>query len=50
MDIKGKITGIKYKVLLTEELQTVDIDKFNINDVSTFCILKDNRFTFAVSK
>ena len=50
MNILGKITGIKYKVLLSEDLQTVEIDKFNINKVSTACILKDGNASYAVSK
>ena len=32
MNIKGKITGIKYKIFLAEDLKTVDIDNFNINE------------------
>jgi hypothetical protein len=50
MDIKGKITGIKYKVLLSEDLQTVDFNKFDINKVSPFCLLQDGKTSFAVSK
>ena len=50
MDITGKITGIKYKALLSEDLQMVEIDKFNINKGSTACILKDGNASYAVSK
>jgi hypothetical protein len=50
MDIKGQITGIKYKVLLSEDLKIVEINKFNINKVSSFCLLKDGNSSFAVSK
>lgn len=50
MDIKGKITGIKYKVLLSDEIQSVDIDKFNINKNSSFCLLKDKKNSYAISK
>ena len=50
MDIKGQITGIRYKVFLSEDLQAVEIDKFNINEVSPFCLLKDGNASFAVSK
>jgi len=32
MNIKGKITGIKYKVILSDDLKDVDIKKFDIND------------------
>jgi len=50
MNIKGKITGIKYKALLTEDLQVIDIENFNINKVPSYFIMKDSENTFAVSK
>ena len=50
MDIKGKITGIKYKVSLAETLKTVDIRNFNINESPAFVIVKDNSNSFAISK
>jgi len=50
MNIKGKITGIKYKVILSDDLKDVDIKKFDINDAPSACILKDNNHTFAISK
>ncbi|MDR1543603.1 MAG: hypothetical protein LBS50_04175 [Prevotellaceae bacterium] len=50
MDIKGKITGIKYKVFLAESLNVIDVNKFNINNVNSFCIIKDDKHSFAVSK
>lgn len=50
MDIKGKITGIKYKVVLSDDLKNVDIKKFDINDTPSAFILKDNKHTFAISK
>jgi hypothetical protein len=50
MDITGKITGIKYKISLTETLKIVDIKDFNINESPPFCLVKDNNNSFAVSK
>lgn len=50
MNIKGKITGIKYKVILSDDLKDVDIKKFDINDAPSAFILKDNKHTFAISK
>ena len=50
MNIKGKITGIKYKVILSDDLKNVDIKKFDINDAPSAFILKDNKHTFAISK
>lgn len=50
MNIKGKITGIKYKVVLSDALKDVDVKKFDINDAPSACLLKDNKHTFAISK
>ncbi len=50
MDITGKITGITYKVHLTEDLQEIEIASFDINDAPPACIIKDGKHTFAVSK
>jgi hypothetical protein len=50
MDIKGRITGIKYKVSISETLKTVDIRDFNVNESPAFCLVKDGANSFAVSK
>jgi hypothetical protein len=50
MNITGKITGIKYKVLLSEDLQTVVMEKFNINRMPSFCLLQDKTHAYAISK
>ena len=50
MDITGKITGIKYKIFLAEDLKTVDIEKFNINESPAYCLVKNGNNSFAVSK
>ena len=50
MNIVGKITGIKYKVLLAGDLKEIDIENFDINDAPSACLLADNNHTFAVSK
>jgi hypothetical protein len=50
MNIEAKITGIKYKILLSEDLQAIEIDEFNINKAPSFCLLKDGKTSFAVSK
>jgi len=50
MNIVGKITGIKYKVLLSDELKTISIENFNINEMPSSCLLIDENHTFAVSK
>ena len=50
MNIVGKITGIKYKVLLTEDLKEVEIKNFDINEMPSSCLLTDNKNSFAISK
>ncbi|MCD8528712.1 MAG: hypothetical protein LRY27_01755 [Chitinophagales bacterium] len=50
MDIIGKITGIKYQVLFTEELKEIKIQNFDINKMPSSCILVSNKYIFAVSK
>ena len=50
MEIIGKITGIKYQVLFTEELKNIKIKDFDINEMPSSCLLSSNKHTFAVSK
>jgi hypothetical protein len=50
MKITGKITGIKYEPLLGELLPEYDFDQFDINDAATACIVRDGKYTFALSK
>ncbi len=50
MNIEGIITGIKYKVLLAENLKEVDITQFDVNKVPSSCLLTDNKHSFAISK
>jgi hypothetical protein len=50
MDIEGQIKGIKYKMFLSEDLPVVEINEFNINKIPSFCLLKDGRTSFALSK
>lgn len=50
MNIVGKITGIKYQVLFTEDLKEVKIKNFDINEMPSACLLINNKHTFAISK
>ena len=50
MNIIGKITGIKYKVILSENLKKVDIKNFDINEAPSSCVITDNKHSFAISK
>jgi hypothetical protein len=50
MEIKGKITGVPYKVLVAENTTTIDVGNFNINDCPANCLVKDIDSIFAISK
>lgn len=50
MNITGKITGIKYKVHLADDLQKIEASDFDINKVPTACIINDGKYSFAISK
>jgi hypothetical protein len=50
MNITGRITGIKYKVHLADDLQKIEASAFNINTVPTACIINDGKHSFAISK
>jgi len=50
MDIVGKIKGIKYQLLFTENLKEVNIENFDINEMPSSCLLTSNKHTFAISK
>jgi len=50
MNITGKITGIKYKVYLADDLQKIEATSFDINKVPTACIINDGKHSFAISK
>ncbi|MCA1624887.1 MAG: hypothetical protein LC768_03150 [Acidobacteria bacterium] len=50
MNIAGKITGLKYKILLSDNLKEVGIENFDINEIPSACLLTDDTYIFAVSK
>lgn len=50
MNIIGKITGVRYKSLFTEDLQQVKIENFDINKMPSSCLLLSNNHSFAISK
>ncbi len=50
MNIVGTITGIKYQVLLKNELKIIDFNNFDINKAPSACLLTDNQHSFAISK
>jgi hypothetical protein len=52
MTITGKITGIKYKIHLAEDLPKIEETSFDINKVPTSCIRQtaDGKHSFAISR
>lgn len=50
MEIAGKITGIKYSIILSGELRQIDFKNFDINNVPATCLLTNKKTTLAVSK
>jgi len=50
MNITGKITGIKYNILMKEKLKDIDMKNFNINESPAFCTVKNENSIFALSK
>lgn len=50
MNIIGKITGIKYQDLFSENLKEINIEGFDINKIPNSCLLANNNHTFAISK
>lgn len=50
MEITGKITGITYDILFSEQLEEVAMRRFDINKAPSYFLLTDKHHTFAVSK
>jgi hypothetical protein len=48
--IAGKITGIKYVPLLVGQLPEYAFAQFDVNSVPTACVVRDGKYTFALSK
>ncbi len=50
MNIKGKITGIKYDIILTEKLKVYDLEGIDINKLPSCCILQNENNSYSLSK
>jgi hypothetical protein len=50
MNITGRITGIKYGICFSEDLQRVDYQQFNINECASSCLISNGKWHFALSK
>ncbi|MBC8183108.1 hypothetical protein H8E88_18550 [candidate division KSB1 bacterium] len=50
MDIFAEIKGIKYNIHLASDLQEISFDDFDINFSPAFCLIKNKKLNFAISK
>lgn len=50
MHLTATITGINYHPKLTKKLKEFSFQNFNINSLPSSCIVKDNEFSFGLSK
>ncbi len=50
MQITAKITGIEYQIKLASKLKVIDFKDFDINELPASCMVKDDNFSFGLSK
>ena len=50
MHVTAKITGIEYQIKLASRLKVFDFIDFDINELPASCIMKDDNFSFGLSK
>jgi len=50
MEITAKIPGIEYHIKLKRKLKVFEFKDFDINQLPASCIIKDNNFSFGLSK
>ena len=50
MQITAKITGIEYQIKLASKLKVFDFKDFEISNLHASCIVKDDNFSFGLSK
>lgn len=50
MNITATITGIKYKILFSEELKVFGFEDFDINKIPSSCLISYGNRVFAISK
>lgn len=48
--ITGMITGVKYDIILPENLKTINIEELDVNTMPSSCIISNNWTTFTLSK
>ena len=50
MNIFAEIEGIKYIIKIPSELKIIDFKDFDINNIPSSCIIKNDKSSFAISK
>lgn len=50
MNINAEIEGIEYKLIMPNDLKEINIDDFDINTMPSCCIIKSDKYNFAISK
>ncbi len=50
MNIFAEIEGIEYKIKIPNELKVIDFKDFDINNIPSSCIIKNDKVNFAISK
>lgn len=50
MNIFAEIEGIEYKIKIPNELKIIDFKDFDINNIPSSCIIKNDTVNFAISK
>lgn len=50
MNIHAEIEGIEYKLIMPNELNEINMVDFDINKMPSCCIIKSEKYNFAISK
>jgi len=50
MNIYAEIEGIEYKLIMPNELKEINVADFDINTMPSCCIIKSDKYNFAISK
>jgi len=50
MNINAEIEGIEYKLIMPNELKEINLADFDINTMPSCCIIKSDKYNFAISK
>ena len=50
MNIFAEIEGIEYEIKLPNDLREIDFKDFDINTIPAYCLIKGEKYNFAISK